>query len=131
MANITNLEMGKAVSGHIHVAIKKSFFGLKQTGIYTPTMSPIDVKIFDFNQDLGKRIEKMLNCPDDKLEEAVKEVGKINSVTIGNVQLEVCLSQDHQFAALQLFKYAELMYHPVTPPRFYEGEKAVLISSLF
>ena len=31
----------------------------------------------------------------------------------------------------RLFKYAELMYHPVTPPRFYEGEKAVLISSLF
>lgn len=131
MTSIKSLEMGEAVSGHIHVAIKKSFFGLKQTGIYTPTMSPIDVKTYDFNQDLGKRIEKMLNSPEDKLEETVKEIGKINSVTIGNVQLEVCLSKDHQFAALQLFKYAELMYHPITPARFYEGEKAVLISTLF
>ena len=131
MASIKSLEMGKAVSGHIHVAIKKSFFWLKQTGIYTPTMSPIEVRIYDFNQDLGRRIEKMLNSTEDKLEEAVKDIGRINSVTIGNVQLEVCLSQDHQFAALQLFRYAELMYHPVTQVKFYEGEKAALISTLF
>lgn len=131
MASINSLEMGRAILGHIHVATKKSFFGLKKTGIYTPTMSPIEVRIYDFNQDLGKRIEKMLNSPEDKLEETIKEIGKINSVTIGNVQLEVCLSQDHQFAALQLFRYAELMYHPVTDVKFYEGGKAALISTLF
>jgi len=45
--------------------------------------------------------------------------------------LKVCLSKDHRFAALQLFKFFELMYHPVAPPKFYEGEEAVLINSLF
>lgn len=131
MAKINHMEMAEAVSSHPHIEIQKTLFGLSRKYIYTPTGSPLSANVYEFNADMGNRIEKMLNSKGVQLEKEIASIGHIKSVTIGNMRLDVCMSLDGQFAALQLFRYFELMYHPVAPVKFFEGSEAHHISTLF
>ena len=44
--------------------------------------------------------------------------------------LELCLSDDHQFCGLQLFRFGDFQYKPVFEPRFYEGKDVESITQL-
>jgi len=48
----------------------------------------------------------------------------------GHFRLEFCLSDDHQFCALQLFRFSDFQYKPVFEPRFYEGKDAEYVTQL-
>ena len=47
---------------------------------------------------------------------------------MGNARLDICVSKDRQFIALQLFNYYDLMFHPITDPKIIEGQDAELIA---
>lgn len=48
----------------------------------------------------------------------------IKSVHSGNVRLDILLSQDSKFAAVQLFQFVPYTYDPVTPVYYFVGEQA-------
>lgn len=131
MANIKNMEIGEAISKNERILIKSSLFGLKQTIIFKPTQSPIDVFQFEYTNEAGAKIEKILSTPPDKLEEAIKSVGKIEHSQIGSIHVEACIARDHQFVAIQPFTYSGFYYHPVVDLKVYEGKEAELIAALF
>lgn len=54
---------------------------------------------------------------------------EIKSTAGGNVRLDVILSDDKKFAAIQLFQFIPYTYQPVTSVRYYtEDEAAAVIS---
>lgn len=130
MAKIKNLEMAEAVSSHPSINIRHSFFGLCQSVTYEPSGSPVKIVVQDYSADNGERLEKLLNLPLDRLKSEIEAKGKPASTAIGNYRLEACLSQDHRFCALQLLRFADFRYTPVTKPRFYEGEAAEILVKL-
>ena len=130
MSNIKNLEMAKAVFAKSYISIKKSFFGLCQKVIYTPTNSQVKAVIQEYSADEGVRLEQLLSLPTDKLEAELASKGKPVITSAGNCQLQACVSDDRQFCAVQLFRFYEFVYHPLGEPRFFEGKEAETISKI-
>lgn len=122
--------MAGAVSSHRNINIKKSLFGLSQKAVFSPTNSPIKVFVLDYTPTEGVRLERLLNLPLDELAKELQTKGKPKSAPIGHYRLECCLSEDHQFCALQLFRFIDFKNQPVFEPRFFEGKEAQIVASL-
>lgn len=128
MSSIKNLEMAAALSAYQHVEIKKSLFSTK--AVYTPTQSPAKAVILEYNPTEGERVARLLDMPLDKMAADIQEKGKPVTGANGNFRLELCLSDDRQFCALQLFRFGDFKYNAVFEPRFYEGKDVEIIALL-
>ena len=128
MSSIKNLEMAAALSTYQHIEIKKSLFSTK--AIYTPTQSLAKAIILEYTPTEGERVARLLDMPLDKMAADIQQKGKPATGANGNFRLELCLSDDRQFCALQLFRFADFQYKPVFEPRFYEGKDAEAVALL-
>ena len=128
MSSIKNLEMAAALSAYQHIEIKKSLFSTK--AIYTPTQSQVKPVILEYTPTEGERVERLLDMPLDKVAADIQQKGRPASGTNGHFRLELCLSDDRLFCALQLFRFIDFQYKPVFEPRFYEGKDVAYIAHL-
>ncbi len=128
MSSFKSLEMAGAVSAYQHVTIKKSLFSTKV--IYTPTESQVKPIVLEYTPTEGERVERLLNMPLDQMVADIAENGKPVDCPNGHSRLELCLSDDRQFCALQLFRFADFRYNPVFDARFYEGKDAEAFTKL-
>ena len=128
MSSIKNLEMAAALSAYHHIEIKKSLFSTK--AVYTPTQSQAKAYILEYSPTEGERVARLLDMPLAKMVADIQENGKPVNGANGNFRLELCLSDDRQFCALQLFRFGDFQYKPVFEPRFYEGKDAEDIAQL-
>lgn len=131
MASLKNMEMAAAVATNQDIEIKKTLFGLKTQVVYTPTGSAVDCFRKEYAPDAESSLTKMLGCTEDKLAEMVKNVADIKEADMGNVRLEAAVSRDHQFAALQVLKFTNFNYLPVTEVKFLKGADAAAVAVLF
>ena len=128
MSSIKNLGMASAVSAYKNITIKKSLFSTK--AIYTPTGSTVKAMALEYSPSEGEKVKRLLDMPLDKMTVDIEQKGKPKTGVNGNFRLEVCLSDDHQFCALQLFRFADLCYSSLYEPRFYEGTDVENITKL-
>lgn len=131
MSSIKDLEMAAAVSSYKNISIKKGFLGLSQKAVYVPSQSPVKVIIYDYAPAEGERLERLLTMPLEKMAVEIQVKGKPVPAAIGHFRLEVCISDDRQFCALQLFRFVDFKYNPAFPVKFFEGKDVELISQLF
>ena len=128
MVSIKNLEMAAALSSYTNITIKKSLFSTK--AVYEPTQSTVEPIVLEYTPTSGENLAHLLSLPLDKMAEQIKLKGKPAIAPIGHFHLEVCLSADHQFCALQLFRFMDFSYSPVFETRFYEGKDVETIVKL-
>ena len=128
MSSIKNLEMAAALFAYPYITIKKSLFSTK--AVYSPTQSQIKVIILEYSSSEGERVERLLTMPLDKMAEDIVQKGKPSAGANGNFRLELCLSDDHQFCALQLFRFGDFLYNPVFEPHFYKGKDVETVALL-
>ena len=129
MSSIKNLDLDAAVHAYQNITIKKSMFSTK--AIYTPTGSTVKAMTLEYSPSEGEKVKHLLDMPLDKMTADIEQKGKPKTGVNGNFRLEVCLSDDHQFCALQLFRFADFSYRPFYEPRFYEGTDVEYITKLF
>jgi hypothetical protein len=120
--------MAAALSAYQHIEIKKSLFSTKV--VYTPTQSQVKAIILEYTPTEGERVERLLDMPLDKMADDIQQKGKPVAGVNGNFRLELCLSDDRQFCAVQLLRFANFQYKPVFEPRFYEGKDAEAVAQL-
>lgn len=121
--------MAAAVSAYHRIIIKKSWFSTK--AFYTPTGSPVNAMVLEYSPSEGKRLERLLDMSADAMWAEIQKNGKPATGANGNYRMEVCLSEDHQFCALQLFRFVDFSYSPLFAPRFFEGKDVENIAKLF
>ena len=130
MANFNNLEMAHALLSHDNLSVQSAMFGLKKHLVYVPTGSPVKVQRYNYNIDAVAPLQRIIETDTSGLAAAVKAF-RSPQQEVGNVELEVCMSQDKQFVALQLMQYSdECIYHPVSAPAIYEGAAAQLVAGI-
>ena len=127
MASIKDLEMAAALSSHQHITIKKSLFSRK--AVYEPTQSTLQVSVQEYAPAEGERMSRLLALPPAKLATELQK-GKPQPTPVGHYRLEVCLSADRQFCAMQLFRFDDFRYTPVSEPLFYEGSDVQAVATL-
>lgn len=130
MTKIKNLEMAAAISSNSDVNVSNSFFGLREKATYLPTGSRIAVTVQEYSPENGDRLARLLNGTFDKIEEATDHGTKIMQTAIGNVRAEICHSSDEQFLAVQLFRFADFRYHPLTDIKYYKDCQAEKVGYL-
>lgn len=54
---------------------------------------------------------------------------RVKSESSGNVRMDILISQDNQFAALQLFQFVPYTYTPVTSVHYFTGSEAAAVSA--
>ena len=131
MSRFFSVEMASAVSKHPHVSIKKSLFGLFAKAYYNVTKSQIGSYENSYSRETGERIKPLFSIGDKEVIGCTKDIGLLHQQPNGNYRLDICISRDRQFIALQLFHFENLMYRPVTDVRYFEGEQAEAIEKLF
>ena len=95
---------------------------------FAPTGSPVKVFRYNYHADAIAPLQRIIESEDKGLNAAVKAF-RAQKQAVGNVELDVCLSQDKNFVALQLLQFGdEYAYHPISSPAFFEGEQAQLVS---
>lgn len=127
MANITKLEMASALAARNDIKITKSFFGLCNSAIYIPTNSKLTAFKHSYAPEQLPLIERLLSASTDRLASMVSDF-HLEQTQVGNVRLEGCVSQDKSFVAVQILRYQDYLYHPVSAPVFYQGDAARLIA---
>lgn len=128
MSSIKSLDMAAAVSAYQNITIKKSLFSTK--AIYTPTGSSVKAIVLEYTPSEGEKVQRLLDMPLDKMAADIEQKGKPHAGANGNFRLEACLSDDHHFCALQLFRFVDFSYRPLFEPRFYEGKDVEHIAKL-
>ena len=130
MANFKNLKMAQALLSNNNLSVQSTLFGLQKRLVYVPTGSPVKVLRINYHSDAIAPLQRIIECEDKGLAAAVKAF-HAQQQAVGNVELDVCLSQDKNFVALQLLQFGdEYAYHPISKPAFFEGEQAQLVAQI-
>lgn len=53
----------------------------------------------------------------------------LRSETTGNIRMDVILSEDNKFAAVQLFQFVPYTYQPITSVHYFTNEKASAVAA--
>lgn len=122
--------MGAEVMALEDIEVKKTFFGMSLKLIYKPTQSIVKVKENEYSAEDGRKLENILNTEPENVEEAIQKF-PVSAIGMGNIKLEACISDDHQFAAIQLLAFKDFDYKPVTEMKVYTGKAATAIAKLF
>lgn len=122
--------MGEDVMALNDVQVKKGFMGWSVKLIYKPTQSKIQIKEKEYTAEDGKKLENILTAAPAEVETAISKF-PVSAISMGNFKLQACLSDDSQFAALQLLVYKDFGYKPVTEMKVYTGRTAEVFSRLF
>ena len=130
MANIKNMETAQQVLNHKNIAIEKSFFGLKTSIKYIPTGSNVKAEVYELTPNMGEKLIKILNTPEDKLEKAVAAAGKVEFSQIGHYILETFVSEDQAFVAMQVFRFVDFVNVPASDLVMYEGNSAAILAGV-
>ena len=121
--------MAAAVFNHPSVTTVKTLFGLCQKTVYTPTQSAVKAFRLDYDAEAAAQLERVLKASPEELDGVVPDLG-VKPTDMGNVRLVGCKSADRQFAALQLLRFSDFEYRPVTDVRFYEGRAAEIVCAM-
>lgn len=122
--------MGEDVMALNDVQVKKGFMGWSVKLIYKPTQSKIQIKEKEYTAEDGKKLQNILTAAPAEVETAISKF-PVSAISMGNFKLQACLSDDPQFAALQLLAYKDFGYKPVTEMKVYTGRTAEVFSRLF
>ncbi len=131
MENVLNMQMANSLLKQNCVEIEKSCFGLFKKVFYTPTHSLVIGLTLEFSVDNGLKVQHLLDSPPKELNKILQKEGCPEVAENGGVQLSLCFSKDHRFAAMQLSKYMNFEYHPIGEIHFMEGADAERMLRLF
>ena len=122
--------MAQALLSNNNLSVQSTLLGLKKRLVYVHTGSPVKVLRINYHSDAIAPLQRIIECEDKGLSAAVKAF-RAQQQAVGNVELDVCVSQDKNFVALQLLQFGdEYAYHPISEPAFFEGEKAQLVAQI-
>lgn len=130
MAKINHIEMGPYIMGLKDIQVKKGFMGLNIKLIYKPTNSVVKIKEQEYTAEDGIRLENILATEPENLQAALQKF-PVSSVGMGNIKLEACVSDDHQFVAVQLLSFKDFDYYPISEVKVFTRKAAETISRLF
>ena len=131
MTKIKNLEMASAISNNNDITINTSFFGLCEKATYVPTGSRVKAQTFEYSPINGERLGILLDSNTDEINRQLNRGVTVRATPMGNVRAEICQSDDRQFLAVNLLRFANFRYDPVGEVKFFRGHDAEVACRLF
>ncbi len=131
MENISKMEMANALFNKPYIKTEKKFFGFKTNVTYTKTNSPVVGICLEFSPTEGQKVQAIVEAPLSALDAVIQKNGHPKTDDNGNFRLNLCYSQDREFAVLQLQQFSGFEFHNVGGIRFVEGDEARKLLAVF
>jgi len=131
MSKFSALEMSKEVAKHPMISKSHGIFGHFQHAIYKPTDSQVESYSNYYSKSDAEQIRDFINSSDQVLDEEIAAFPQMSSDTNSAFRLDLCISHDCQFLAMQLNHVSETGIIHITPIRFFEGAQAQKVEDLF
>ena len=114
MARINKMEMAPALLNNPKISVRKSFFGLQTKAVYEPTQSPVETLVYDYSTENGTVVRRILAkaTPESDIEQLVNMLEGVTKAGMGPFRLEMAVSADRRFLALQTFGFSDFQYKP-------------------
>ena len=127
MESINNMEIASSVVAHPNIFVKHGFLGFSTKLYYRPTLALVDCIRKYYPVATGDAIQQFLIKFQCNPQCAENTKLSMNYDPNGSYRLEMCVARDHQFIALQLSRYSDLDYNPVTDVSIFEEKEAELL----
>jgi len=131
MSKFFALEMAHEVANHPQLIKKTGFFGWHQKVVYRPTDSPVESYSNYYSMEDAEKVRDLINstdmCFDSKLGSCTELPLQDNST----FRLDLCISHDSQFIAMQLNHVSDGSITHITPIRYFEGKQAQMVDDIF
>ena len=127
MASLNQMEIGNSLVRQQNIELRKSLFGIIKKLIYLPTGEKIKLNTYEYTPDKMSKIERTLKADSQTLKQIAEKEEAIEKAPTSNLRLEIATTESNSFAAVQLFRFADFQYQPVTEIRYCEGDDAKLI----
>ena len=107
------------------VAALMCYFVCGKALYFLPTMAKVEFSTWYFEPECLSMLKNAISSGD------FKNLPQLTVQQMGNVRLDVLKATDNTFAAIQLYQYTELMYHPQTEVRVMNvGEVEALVEHI-
>ena len=131
MSKFNKLDMAKEVAKHPQIVLKNHFFGLFSNTVYAPTSSEVE-SYSNYYQDKDALLfRNLIDASASDLEQNLKPLEDVETKEDGKYRLDLCVSHDGQFIAMQLNEVVNDVAKHLTPVRYFIGEEAQKVDQIF
>lgn len=99
------------------------FFWKSKEVVYVPTGSVAKERSIFFDLKHLDQLANLINTGNFSVDSNVK------SAASGNIRMDVILTADKKFAAVQLFQFVPYSYQPVTTVQYFTGDRAEAVAA--
>lgn len=99
------------------------FFWKSKEVVYVPTGSVAKERSIFFDLKHLDQLANLINTGNFSVDSDVK------SAASGNIRMDVILTADKKFAAVQLFQFVPYSYQPVTTVQYFTGDRAEAVAA--
>jgi len=131
MAKFFALEMANEVSQHPHISVNKYLFGWLYNVVYSPTDSEVESYSNYYEQDIASKFRNLINSKEEEFDQYLQPLINTQCLEIGAFRVDLCISHDAKFIAIQLNHIADGVMTHITPIRYFEGEQAQMVQEIF
>ena len=131
MSKFFALEMAKEVIKHPRIKETKGFLGYFKKAVYAPTASRVDSYSNYYKEQDAQLIKNLLDGSESEIEQHVAALSGVDSTQDASFRLDLCISSDSQFIAMQLNHVVNGIITHITPIRYYEGQLAQKVENIF
>lgn len=109
-------------TGLFLVGIFRIFWKSKEV-VYVPTGSVAKEQSVFFDLKHMDKLKELVNFGNLSMDSGIK------SETSGNLRMDIILSEDNKFAAVQLFQFIPYTYQPITTVHYFTNGEAATIAA--
>lgn len=131
MSKFYALKMAEEVANHPSLIKQDRFFGLMHNVIYKPTESKVESFSNYYKESDAQLFKNLIECTSDQLESKVESLKEAYCSNDSSFRLDICVSKDGKFIAMQLNHVANDVTTHITPIRYFEGEEAQKVDKIF
>jgi len=131
MSKFFALEMAHEVARHPQLVTCNGFLGWGQKVVYRPTESPVESYSNYYSMEDAEKVRDLINCTDPSFDTQLGSCHDLPLKEFSTFRLDLCISHDSQFIAMQLNHVAEGKITHITPIRYFEGSQAEKVDDIF
>jgi len=131
MSKFHAIEMADEVAKHPHITYSKGLFGKFGQVVYSPTSSKMESYSNYYNEAVARQFQTLINSNDENLSQSLKPLLNTKCEDSTNFRLDLCISHDSRFIAMQLNHVADGTITHITPVRYFEGDEAQMVDDIF
>ena len=131
MSRFYALKMAQEVAQLPMIAEKQHLFGLIHNVVYSPTSSKMESYSNYYKEEDAQLFKNLIESNSSELATKLNPLEKVECNTDSKFRLDLCVSHDSKFVAMQLNHVSESGVTHITPIRYFEGAEAEAVTDIF